>query len=132
MIAALIFAAGAAVSVPHDFTDAYDRITLGNEVQAEAGEWTLENAGAVIAWRRLELVGGRAMADDRIRRRVRERLLQAFPRARYDVRVSNGIVSLRGRAISRETAGVVLWTTLRTSGVEEVRSFLTWPRPGSR
>lgn len=129
MIAALILAAGAAVTVPHEFVDAYDRITLGNEVQAEVGEWTIENGGAVIAWRRLELVGGRAMPDERIRRRVAQRLGEAFPRSRYDVRVSNGIVSLRGRAPSREAAGAILWTTLKTSGVEEVRSFLTYPRP---
>ena len=132
MIAALLLAAAGAVSAPHEFTDAYDRITLGNEVQAEVGEWTLENAGAVIAWRRLQLVGGRPMSDERLRRRVSERLHQTFPKARIAVQVSNGVVSLRGRAVSRERAGSVLWTTLRVSGVEEVRSFMTWPLPRAR
>jgi len=47
---------------------------------------------------------------------------------RFDVRVSQGIVILRGRVSSREAAGRALYATLRTSGVEEVRSFVTWRR----
>ena len=130
MMSFLLLAAAASVSVPREFVDAWDRITLGNEVQAEAGDWTLENAGPVIAWRRLQLVGGKAMADDRIRARVRKRLAETFPRQKLEVRVSNGVVSLRGRIPSREAAGRVLYATLRVSGVEEVRSFLAWPEPG--
>jgi osmotically-inducible protein OsmY len=130
MMSFLLLAAAASVSVPREFVDAWDRITLGNEVQAQVGEWTLENAGPVLAWRRLELVGGKAMTDDRIRARVRKRLAETFPRQNVDVRVSHGIVALHGRMKSREAAGRALYATLRVSGVEEVRSFLVWPGPG--
>jgi osmotically-inducible protein OsmY len=127
MISFLLLATAASVSVPRAFVDAWDRITLGHEVQAQAGEWTLENAGPVLAWRRVQLVGGKVMADDRIRARVRKRLAETFPREKLDVRVSNGVVALRGRMKSREAAGRALYATLRVSGVEEVRSFLEWP-----
>jgi hypothetical protein len=115
------------VAVPHDFTEGYDRVTIGDEAQAQVGEWTLENAGALIAWRRIQLVRGKTLPDARLRRRVAERLREGFPGQRIDVKVSHGIVSLRGRARSREAAGMLLWTAMRTPGVEEVRSFVSWP-----
>ena len=115
-----------------EFLDAWDLITIGGRAQAEVGEWTLENGGAIIAWRRLELVGGKAMVDARIRERVHKRLAEALPRARLEVKVSHGIVSLHGRVGSRQTAGSALWATLRTPGVEEVRSYVSWSEPRRR